>query len=110
MGKVGKAMAGVLGGGLGYGLASGKIGLGDIAKYGGFGLAGLAARDALRKKKKKNSLAPEQELGEPDGKMTRAEPTMRKGGKVKKMAKGGKVSCRRGDGICRQGRTKGKMR
>jgi len=33
-----------------------------------------------------------------------------KGGKVKKMAKGGKVSCRRGDGICRQGHTKGKMR
>ena len=34
----------------------------------------------------------------------------KKGGKVKKMAKGGKVSCRRGDGICRQGHTKGKMR
>ena len=33
-----------------------------------------------------------------------------KGGKVKKMAKGGKVNCRRGDGICRQGRTRGKMR
>lgn len=34
----------------------------------------------------------------------------KKGGKVKKMAKGGKVNCRRGDGICRQGRTRGKMR
>jgi hypothetical protein len=102
MGKVGKAMAGVLGGGLGYGLASGKIGLGDIAKYGGFGLAGMAARDALRKKKKKKP-------GEPEGGMTAgAEPTMRRGGKVKKMAKGGKVT--RGDGCCKQGHTKGKMR
>ena len=100
MGKVGKAMAGVLGGGLGYGLASGKIGLGDIAKYGGFGLAGVAARDALRKKKKKKS-------GEPEGGMTAgAEPTMRKGGKVKKMAKGGKV---RGCGCAKRGLTKGKM-
>lgn len=105
MGKVGKALAGALGGPLGAGIASGKIGLGDIAKYGGFGLAGMAARDALRKKKKKKK------SGKPDGGMTAgAEPTMRKGGKVKKMAKGGKVNCRRGDGICRQGRTKGKMR
>jgi len=102
MGKVGKAMAGALGGPLGYGLASGKIGLGDIAKYGGFGLAGMAARDALRKKKKKKP-------GESEGGMTAgAEPTMRRGGKVKKMAKGGKVT--RGDGCCKQGHTKGKMR
>jgi len=102
MGKVGKALAGTLGGPLGLGIASGKIGLGDIAKYGGFGLAGMAARDALRKKKKKKA-------GEPDGGMTAgAEPTMRKGGKVKKMAKGGKVT--RGDGICKKGHTKGKMR
>lgn len=35
-----------------------------------------------------------------------AEPTMRKGGKVKKMAKGGKV---RGCGCAKRGLTKGKM-
>jgi len=104
MSKTGKTLAGVLGGPLGYGIASGKVGLGDLAKYGAFGLAGMAARKALRKKKKKNP-------GEPDDEMVEgAKPTMRKGGKVKKMAKGGKVNCRRGDGICRQGRTRGKMR
>jgi len=31
------------------------------------------------------------------------------GGSVKKMAKGGKVKGRRGDGICSRGRTKGRM-
>ena len=34
-------------------------------------------------------------------------PMMRKGGKVKKMAKGGKVT--RGDGIAKRGHTRGKM-
>ena len=63
----------------------------------------LAQSQRDKKKKKKD--------GERGGGMTAgAEPTMRKGGKVKKMAKGGKVNCRRGDGICRQGRTRGKMR
>jgi hypothetical protein len=83
-------------------LVGGKTDLGDIARYGGFGLAGMAAAKALRKKKKKKK------DGEPGGGMTAgAEPTMRKGGKVKKMAKGGKV---RGCGIAKRGLTKGKMR
>lgn len=103
MGKVNKVFAAALGGLPGYGIASGKIGLGDIAKYGGFGLAGMAAHKALRKKKKN--------VGEPDAETTgdasTPEPTMRKGGKVKKMAKGGKV---RGCGIAKRGLTKGKMR
>ena len=34
-------------------------------------------------------------------------PGMKKGGKVKKYASGGKVT--RGDGICKKGHTKGKM-
>jgi len=101
MGKVGKILAGGLTGGL-VGASRAGLGLDDIARYGGFGLAGMAARKALRKKKKKKS-------GEPEGGMTAgAEPTMRRGGKVKKMAKGGKVT--RGDGCCKQGHTKGKMR
>lgn len=102
------------------------IKLGDVSPLGGAltgrgvfgkGLAKLAdsgvgflvpmsylAQSQRDKKKKKKA-------GESGGGMTAgAEPTMRKGGKVKKMAKGGKVSCRRGDGICRQGRTRGKMR
>jgi hypothetical protein len=35
-------------------------------------------------------------------------PVMRKGGKVKKMAKGGSAS-KRGDGIATQGKTKGRF-
>lgn len=104
MGKVGKALLGGLAGGL-VGAARSGLDIGDIARYGGFGLAGMAAAKALRKKKKK--------AGEPgaetadDGTTPSVEPTMRKGGKVKKMAKGGKV---RGCGIAKRGLTKGKMR
>lgn len=104
MGKVGKILAGGLTGGL-VGASRAGLDIGDIARYGGFGLAGMAAEKALRKKKKK--------VGEPDAETTDggttpgAEPTMRKGGKVKKMAKGGKV---RGCGIAKRGLTKGKMR
>jgi len=51
-----------------------------------------------------------------DGKVTRADilkgrgvKNMSYGGKAKKMATGGKVKGRRGDGICSRGRTKGRM-
>jgi hypothetical protein len=37
------------------------------------------------------------------------EPTMRKGGKVKKMAKGGSTASKRADGIATQGKTRGKF-
>lgn len=43
-----------------------------------------------------------------DGTEEETAPAMRKGGKVKKMAKGGAVT--RGDGIARKGHTKGKVR
>ena len=36
-------------------------------------------------------------------------PMMRKGGKVKKMAKGGSTASKRADGIATQGKTKGKF-
>jgi hypothetical protein len=36
-------------------------------------------------------------------------PMMRKGGKVKKMAKGGSTASKRGDGIATQGKTKGRF-
>lgn len=36
-------------------------------------------------------------------------PMMRKGGKVKKMAKGGSAASKRGDGIATKGKTKGRF-
>ena len=43
----------------------------------------------------------------PEGEQYGLERPMKKGGKVKKYAKGGSVS--RGDGCCKKGHTKGKM-
>jgi hypothetical protein len=76
---------------LGKGLVAAGDALGPAA-----GLMPMVASKLEKRRKRKKK------PGEPDD-------GMRKGGKVKKMAKGGKVNCRRGDGICRQGRTKGKM-
>ena len=67
----------------------------------GFGLLGNLAANKLddrEEKKRKAAMA-----GMP---AAAAEPAMKKGGKVKKYAKGGMT---RGDGICKKGHTKGKM-
>jgi hypothetical protein len=94
--------AGAMGGLAGAAMKAGKVGIGDIARMGGLGVAGLA----LAKKKKKGAA----------GKPGDAEPVMameagegmKRGGKVKKMAKGGSAS-RRGDGCATQGKTRGKF-
>jgi hypothetical protein len=96
-----------------------------VARSGGLGLAGML----LAKKKKKAADGPQISRGPmmedimvgqeaPTGMRGRpvmnevmvAEeaPVMRKGGKVKKMAKGGSAS-KRGDGIATQGKTKGRF-
>jgi hypothetical protein len=82
-----------------------------IARSGGFGALGLMAA----KKKKKAAEAAGGMRGRPmmDEVMVAEEapagaPTMRKGGKVKKMAKGGSAS-KRGDGIATKGKTKGRF-
>jgi hypothetical protein len=41
--------------------------------------------------------------------MAEEAPAMRKGGKVKKMAKGGSTASKRGDGIATKGKTKGRF-
>jgi len=69
----------------------------------------LAKFMSIKDPAKKRRMRKEEEAKKQGGGMTAgAEPTMRKGGKVKKMARGGKVT--RGDGICKKGHTKGKMR
>jgi hypothetical protein len=82
-----------------------------IARSGGFGLAGLA----LAKKKKKAGDGPLISRGPMVEDIMVAEeapagaPTMRKGGKVKKMAKGGSTASKRGDGCATKGKTKGRF-
>ena len=109
-----KLLKAALSGGL-AGIAANKAGIGinDIARHGGFGLMGLA----LAKKKKRQNEAGmpvgggmRRTLAEEAGIQPNAEPMMRKGGKVKtkKMAKGGSAS-KRGDGIAKKGKTKGRM-
>lgn len=96
--------AGAMGGIAGAAMKAGGVGLGDIARSGGFGLAGLA----LAKKKKKKADGTEADGTEVEVEAEGA-PTMRKGGKVKKMAKGGSTASKRGDGCATKGKTKGRF-
>ena len=94
MAKIGKILEGGLTGGLiGAGRAAG-IGVGDIARHGGFGVMGMLAA----KKKKRD------ETGE-------ADEGMKRGGKAKakKMAKGGSTASKRADGCAQRGKTRGRF-
>lgn len=81
-----------------YGIVSGK------GLFGGLrGLSpAMMAIDAVKDKKKRKP-------GEPIDGGASEETGMKRGGKVKKYAKGGSASSR-GDGIAKKGKTKGKMR
>jgi hypothetical protein len=83
-----------------------------IARKGGLGLMGILAA----KKKKRAAEAAGGMRGRPmmEEAMVAEEapvgaPMMRKGGKVKKMAKGGSTASKRGDGIATKGKTKGRF-
>ena len=109
MGKLAKY--GMVGGLAGIAAKKAGISVNDIARHGGFGLMGLA----LAKKRKRQNEAGmpvgggmRRTFAEEAGIQPTAEPMMRKGGKVKKMAKGGSAS-KRGDGIAKKGHTKGRM-
>jgi len=70
------------------------------------GYIAMKQRDkALKKKKKANGTEVEVEV-EAEGE---GAPTMRKGGKVKKMAKGGSTASKRADGCAIKGKTKGRF-
>jgi hypothetical protein len=102
MSKFGDALKGGMMGGLVGAAKAGGIGLGDIARMGGLGVTGLA----LAKKKKKST--PDKPGDAKEVMVMEAGEGMRKGGKVKKMAKGGSAS-RRADGCATQGKTKGRF-
>lgn len=81
-----------------------------IARNGGLGIMGMLA--AKKKKAAQAGNAAPTMSGDVDAMMGRSAQRdvsgMKKGGKVKKMAKGGSAS-RRGDGIATKGKTKGKL-
>ncbi len=126
MSKFGDVLKGGMMGGLVGAAKAGGIGINDIARHGGFGLTGLALAkkkrpqeaadiEAAMKKKQfsipgggRRPLTP----GDIDAMIGRSAQSdtsgMKKGGKVKKMAKGGSAS-RRGDGCATQGKTRGKF-
>ena len=79
-----------------YGLISGE---GAFSKLRNISPAYLAI-DSLTKKKKKDGT---------DTTTETEEVAMRRGGKVKKMAKGGSTASKRADGCAVKGKTKGKM-
>jgi hypothetical protein len=106
--------------------ATNKGAVGKVARSGALGLAGMA----LAKKKKAAEAAggmrgrtmaedimvaqeaPTGMRGRPmmDEVMVAEEaPAMRKGGKVKKMAKGGSTASKRADGCATKGKTKGRF-
>lgn len=103
MGKVGDSLkAGLTGGLVGMSRTPGAMDvLGSLSPLAGV-ISGRGAFGALTRKKKKpgETVAASEEEVE--------ETAMRKGGKVKKYAKGGSVS-KRADGCAKQGRTKGRM-
>jgi len=106
--SIGKILKGGLNGGLLGAAKAGGVGLGDIARNGGLGLVGMLAA----KKRRDEVRRPMDE----DGSFGRAGPgsdirmmSKKKGGKVKKMAKGGSTASKRADGCATKGKTKGKF-
>lgn len=84
-----------------YGMASGQGAFANLRKVSPLMYA-IGETDTKAEKRRKRKEEEEKKRGGANA----PAPTMRKGGKVKKMAKGGKVT--RGDGIAKKGHTKGK--
>jgi hypothetical protein len=90
--------------------ATNKGAINKIARNGGLGLIGMALA-----KKKKRAQDADAMPGRPmveDIMVAEEAPagaTMRKGGKVKKMAKGGSTASKRADGCATKGKTKGRF-
>ena len=104
MGKVGDALkAGLTGGLVGMARAPGGMDvLGSISPLAGI-ISGRGAFGALTRTKDEEDK--DKKVKTTEG----GKPGMKRGGKVKKMAKGGSTASKRADGIARKGKTKGKM-
>lgn len=92
--------------------ATNKGAANKIARNGGFGVAGMLASRGRRRPEEEARAMPNPRM-EPvriaDTETITEEPGMRKGGKVKKMAKGGSSASKRADGCAIKGKTKGRM-
>lgn len=83
-----------------------------IARSGGLGLAGMALAKKRRDEAQGDRGMPRRPMVEDIMVAEEAPagaPMMRKGGKVKKMAKGGSTASKRADGIATKGKTKGRF-
>lgn len=130
MSKFGDMVKGGLTGGLVGAARAGKIGIGDIARNGGLGLVGMAlakkkkaAPSGMRGRSTTDDIITAEQVpanraasimsGDVDAMMGRGAQRdmsgMKKGGKVKKMAKGGSTASKRGDGCATKGKTKGRF-
>lgn len=107
MGKFGKILkAGMMGGLMNAGAKAAGIGMNDVARHGGYGLMGLA----LAKKKRGEGDIRDRMRRVGNEPLSYEESSdMKKGGKVKKMAKGGSTASKRGDGCATKGKTKGRF-
>jgi hypothetical protein len=97
---IGKVLKGGLNGGLFGAAKAGGVGLGDIARNGGLGIVGMLAA-----KKRRDEVRRPMDQDNSDIRMM----SKKKGGKVKKMAKGGSTASKRADGCATKGKTKGKF-
>lgn len=95
--------------------ATNKGAVNKIARNGGFGVTGMMM--AKRKGEEEDLRRRRQAMNSPRMEPVRVseveeiteQPAMRKGGKVKKMAKGGSSASKRADGCAIKGKTKGRM-
>ena len=88
-------------------MISGKGGMGKAMRQGFGGIAPMMIARSGYENEEEERRAQEQAAAE----KAAAQGGMRKGGKVKKMAKGGSVgsASKRADGIAQRGKTRGKM-
>ena len=109
MSKLGKVLKGGLTGGLVGAAKAGGVGMGDIARNGGLGVMGMLM--AKKRKEAEDAAMGAPIMGGRYGVTDRGENTkeFKKGGKVKKMAKGGSTASKRADGCATQGKTKGRF-
>ena len=95
-----------------YGAITGKGAFGNaLAAIGDTGMGGLAAMQAKAARDKRRARRADEAAGQEEAAMrakVRSMDSMKKGGKVKKMAHGGSAS-KRADGIAQKGKTKGRM-
>ena len=104
MGKVGKILGSVS---PMYGLASGEGLFGNLRKISPF-MHAIGETDTADEKRRKAAKAAKADNVAPKAGVEAGEG-MKRGGKVKKMAKGGSTASKRADGCATKGKTKGRF-